>query len=335
VRWSLALAAVVTAASLLLLSPRFGVNDDLSMASVVDGSYFGEPRPHLVFSNILLGLLLSTLYGWAGTAPWYGMYLATVHFTALAVVVYLVVSEDRGSRRSRLPGLAAFVGLFGLWLATEIGFTSQGLMLAVAGVVLYLARGQRRSAVVVAALMAGASTLIRWDSLLGALALALPFLIWAMWRLPRWNQALFAGIVAAVVVSGVVFQKTYYAGDEAWQEYSSFNRARGSVMERHSWQRDDALLAEIGWSRNDAALFASHFYLDTEVFSAADVEALAGKAIEPRTLSTALRGTWRDHTDTAVEVAGWVLVAALAAAALAGGRRTRLFAAAVPVWTLG
>ena len=333
--WSLALAGAVTAASVFLMAPRFGVNDDLSMAAVADGSYFGQPYPHLVFSNVLLGLLLSTLYGWAGTIPWYGMYLATVQFAALAVVFYLVLSEG-GSRRSRLPGLAAFAGLFGLWLATNLGFTSQGLMLAIAGVVLYLARGQRRSAVVVAALMAGASTLLRWDSLLGALALALPFLIWALWRLPRWNQALFAGIVAAVVVSGVVFQKAYYAGDEAWQEYSSFNQARGSVMERHAWQRDDALLAEIGWSRNDAAMFASHFYLDAEVFSTADVEVLAGKAIEPRALGTALRGTWREHTDTAVELAGWGLVAALAAAAaLARGRRSLLFAAVVPVWTLG
>lgn len=333
--WSLGLAAVVTVGSLLLLAPRFGVNDDVSMSAIVDGSYFGEPRPHLVFSNVLLGLLLSTLYGWAGTIPWYGMYLAAVHFVALAVVVYLVLSEG-GRRRSRLPGLAAFVGLFGLWLVTEMGFTSQGLMLAITGTMLYLARGHRRSAVVVAALMAGASTLIRWDSLLGALALALPFLIWAMWRLPRWNQALFAGIVAAVVVCGVVVQETYYAGDEAWQEYASFNRARGSVMERHDWQRDDALLAEIGWSRNDAAMFASHFYLDPEVFSTADVEVLAGRATEPRALGTVLRGTWRVHTDTAVEIAGWALVAALAAAAaLAGGRRTRLFAAAVPIWTLG
>jgi hypothetical protein len=333
--WALVLAAAVTAASLLLLAPRFGVNDDLSMASVADGSYFGEPRPHLVFSNILLGLLLSSLYGWVGAVPWYGVYLTAVHCAALAVVVYLVLSAD-GSRRSRLPGLAAFVGLFGLWLATNLGFTSQGLMLAVAGVVLYLARGQRRSAVVVAALMAGASTLLRWDSLLGALALALPFLIWAGWRLPRWNQALFAGIVAAVVVFGVVFQKAYYAGDDAWREYSSFNRARGSVMERHSWQRDDALLGEIGWSRNDAAMFASHFYLEAEVFSAADMEVLAGRVIEPRALDTALRGAWRVHTDTAVEVAGWALVGALAvAAALSGGRRARLLAAAVPTWTLG
>lgn len=333
--WSLALAAAVTAGSLVLLAPRFGVNDDLSMSSVVDGSYFGEPRPHLVFSNVFLGLLLAALYRWAGTIPWYGMYLAAVHFAALSVVIYLVLSED-GSRRWRLPGLAAIVGLFGLWLATNLGFTSQGLMLAVAGLVLYLARGHRRSAVVIAALMAGASTLIRWDSLLGALALALPFLIWALWRLPRWNQALFAGIVAAVVVSGIVFQKAYYAGDEAWQEYTSFNRARGSIMERHDWQRDEALLAEIGWSRNDAAMFGSHFYLDAEVFSTADVEVLAGRAIGPRALGASLRGTWSVYTDTAVEVVGCALVAALAAAAaLTGGRRTRLFAAAVPIWTLG
>ncbi len=275
VAWSLALAAAVTASSMLLLAPRFAVNDDTAMASVVDGSYFGEPQPHMVFSNVLLGLLLSTLYGWVGTVPWYGMYLAAVHFAALAVVVYLVLSE--GERRSRLPGLVAFLGLFGLWLGTQMGFTSQGLMLAITGVVLYLARGRRRSAVVVAALLAGASTLIRWDSLLGALALALPLLIWAVWRLPWRNQALFAGILAAVVVSGVVFQKAYYAGDEAWQEYSSFNRDRGIVMEQHGWLRDDALLAEIGWSRNDAAMFASHFYLDAEVFSAADVAVLAGK----------------------------------------------------------
>jgi len=327
---------VVTTASLLLLSPRFDVNDDPAMAAVVDGSYFGEPQPHMVFSNVVLGLLLSTLYGWAGTVPWYGMYLAAVHFVWLAVVMYLVVSAEPGSRRSRLPGLAAFVGLFGLSLAAEMSFTSQGLMLAIAGVSLYLARGRHRSAVVVAALMAGASTLIRWDSLLGAAALTLPLLIWAGWRLPRWNQALFAGIVAAVVLSGVVFQKAYYAGDEAWQEYSAFNRARGAVMERHDWQEDGALLADIGWSRNDAAMFASHFYLDAEVFSTADVETLAERATEPRALTRAFQGTLRSQTSTVTEIAGWVLVAALvAAAALTGGRRALPLAALVPVWTLG
>ena len=93
--WSIVLSAAIAAAFVLTLSPGYDTNDDVVMQSLVDGT-FGEHWPHLVFSNVLVGLALSTLYRVVDWFPWYGLYLYLVHLACLLTVMYVALAAACG-----------------------------------------------------------------------------------------------------------------------------------------------------------------------------------------------------------------------------------------------
>ena len=227
------LAAVFTALSAGLLAPSLYMSDDVSMAAFVDGSYTGEPVPHMVYTNVAVGLVLHSLYGAAGSVPWYGIYLFAAHFVALTVILYVVLADRRPGRGWRLLAVAAWLAVFGLWMGTQITFTQVSMLLGSAGVLLYLSRAtlaQVHWAVVVAAgAVLGAAFLIRAQSLWAVLVLSLPLLLLAVRRVPWRRQVLFAATAAAVLLFGWAVQTVYYADRPDWQEYSAFNAARGRL----------------------------------------------------------------------------------------------------------
>lgn len=334
--WSLLLAAGLTALAARVLSPRFLGNDDFLIADMIDGSYLGEPQPHMVFTNVAIGLLLSSLYDAAGSVPWYGIYLYLVYFTGLAVVIYVVLADDRPGFGGRALALAAYLAVFQMRIGTHIDFTSLALMLGGAGVFLYLyraplPRGHWASAVA-AGLMLGAASLVRWHALYGAVLLALPLLALTLRHIPWRRQALFAATAAAVVLAGSVFQAVYYAGQPGWQAYLDFNSTRGSVHQSPELaEMEPAVLAETGWSQNDLDLFQSWFYLDQDVYGIEQLRSITDMLGHPmHSISSAVNP---EQYGSPSWITGFTLTALLFAAALASGSRaTRGFAILNVAW---
>ena len=334
--WSLLLAAGLTALAAGVLSPRFLGNDDFLIADMIDGSYSGEPQPHMVFTNVAIGLLLSSLYDAAGSVPWYGIYLYLVYFTGLAVIIYVALADDRPGFGGRALALAAYLAVFQMRMGTHIDFTSLALMLGGAGVVLYLCRaplprGHWASAVA-AGMMLGAASLIRWHALYAVVLLTLPLLALTVHRIPWRRQALFTATTAAVVLAGSVFQAVYYAGKPGWQAYLDFNSTRGSVHQSPELaQIEPAVLAETGWSQNDLDMFQSWFYLDQDVYGIEQLRRITDMLGHPmHSLSSAVNP---EQYRSPSWIMGFTLTASLFAAAWASGSRaTRSFAILNVAW---
>ena len=323
--WALVLSAAIAAVFVLTLSPGYDTNDDVGMQSAVDGT-MGEHSPHLVFSNVLIGLLLSTLYHAVGWFPWYGLYLYAAHFAALLAVVYVVLANRRGHFQVRLLALVGVLAVFHLSMWMQLQFTSTAMLFGASGVMLYLAVAPREPArwgtIAVGGAMVGLSSWIRWHSGWAVVLLSVPVLILTLRRLPWRRLALFTGTAAAILLAGSVAQAAYYSGQPGWQAYFDLNAARDHIQQSPFLEElDPAVLAEVGWSRNDLAIFDGWFFADERVHEAADVEVIADA------LPTAFRPAHALGV-LAAQAGGWlgatrlaVVVALAALAWVEGGRR--------------
>ncbi len=88
--------------AILALRPCYETNDDVFMTMIASGTGIcTSPDEHLVFTNITIGHLLSCLYTWAPTVPWYGCYLFSIHFAAQVALLYCVLTAGRTSLDQR------------------------------------------------------------------------------------------------------------------------------------------------------------------------------------------------------------------------------------------
>ncbi len=94
--WAVVVNSILFAIFLTCTTPMYESDDDQGMQYIASGFYTGRPDAHLVYTNILIGWVLKFLYGsWAG-CNWYFIYLLAVHFAALTVIAFLVISRRGG-----------------------------------------------------------------------------------------------------------------------------------------------------------------------------------------------------------------------------------------------
>src|ERR1700722_17856110 len=93
-RMSLLLVGSLVLGVVLALTPRYETNDDAGMNLVAAGRGFVDrPDEHLLYSNVLIGLALKTLYQVAPSVPWYGGLWFLTAFAALFAVFFSCLRE--------------------------------------------------------------------------------------------------------------------------------------------------------------------------------------------------------------------------------------------------
>jgi hypothetical protein len=125
---------VITASTLTL---RYNSNDDVLMAEIAAGIVTGEPSPFLIFQHIVLGWVLTVLYGITDTVPWYALQLYAIHALS-AAGLFLALCGRTLSIRGVFLSLVAYV-IFVLPFALHLQFTTVSASAAVNGIVLLLA----------------------------------------------------------------------------------------------------------------------------------------------------------------------------------------------------
>ena len=312
------------------------------MQSVVDGTLTGEPAPHLIFTNVLLGLALERLYSAAAGFPWYGTYLYLLHYAALAALVYIVMSGPRPRLGLRLVLLSGVLSVFHLPMWLGLQFTSTAMVLTASGVALAWVAVNRAAAswpaLATAGTILGLAWWVRWRASMGVILLGLPILAPAL-RRANWRRfAVLAGATALVIAVGSVAEAAYYSGRPDWREWSAFNAVRAQLHEartRTLLTVDPAVLAQVGWSDNDLRMFQLWFYTDPTVHEAADLETIAAA------LGSEFRSGEALHLlgESARGAVGWmrpmVAVSVGALAWLNGDRRRRATIALAAVATVG
>lgn len=259
-----------------LLQPHFGSNDDTMMKLTANGYLYGEPAPQLVYTSTAIGAVLAGLYRLAPSIPWYGGYLYSAHAAAFTALLYLIMVRRFGWRGS--VGFGGFVFAFVLPALIHLQFTSASMLLGSAAILLHLLTDHRRSVAVSiwAGVLIGVSGLIRLEGLVAIVLVALPVVMLRFMAIPLRRHAVVA--LSIVAVLGVGFAAdAYNYRDPAWSEYLAFNSARSAIIDRpgSAGNVGPEFLEELGMSRNDVDMLGSWFFLDPDVYSLDNVEALA------------------------------------------------------------
>jgi hypothetical protein len=342
-------AGAVAAAWLLaapVLAPTYGPNDDPVLSLIVSGRVLTlDADPHLFFSHIVVGRLLTSLHRtWPGV-PWYGLYLIAGLVLAQVALAYAALLA---SSRPRVGALVVvhFLGA-GLVLLSYFTFTVVATLMAAAGVLLGAVAARlpptprTRAVFLAASALAVCASLVRFEALFLALLLTAPAAAVLAAGMPRSREALAWAGAAALAAGGLRLLDAWtYARDPEWSLFTRFNAVRVLFTDYPLRPPDSpgaaAVLAQVGWQPADQRFLSTWwFHGDPEVYSLANLEHVAAGVGLPSLAERWLRAEdilWTWARDRRV-VALVLLTAALVLACPRG--RARLAVALSALTALG
>lgn len=226
---------LVLLAAGLLFPMTYYLNDDVTMRSILSGSYTGVPDGHAVYMKYPLTGLIVLLYRIKREIPWFDLVLAGCYFVAVTLVLcgtYRLLDQNTKKSTEKNPakiwipaGMVCLCAALFLPHFIYLHYTIVAAVLCACGLFLYLT-GMWRSAFVL--LFTGLCVRSQ------VFFLALPFLAVAgLWSFPeKKGKAVFKeGLILAV---GILFilglQKGMYASSD-WKYYFAYNDSRTQLYD--------------------------------------------------------------------------------------------------------
>lgn len=307
---------------LLLMIPVFETNDDTTIYALTGGGK-GRFDPHLIFSNILLGRLLTGLYALAPQIQWYSVLQYFVLYLSFTALLHVLLTRLR-------PGMAAIVFtalycFFGYEGYIIIQFSKTAGYATCAGILLmFHALEQTDSALQTIQVPSGRTAQIQkpysgrfstWCELVCGLLLALTgsmyrtkeFLLCAgvmsgigiyTLFLLRWKRSralartIFAyigsfALLFVLFLALSLYDSQSYKKDASWAEYLEYNDLRSNLMDYGFPDYDTYadVYERCGLSREDVTLYRYGNYADPEVFSIETIRALTEVSTPKRPLN--------------------------------------------------
>ena len=277
---SAAASAACLAIALLIVTLGFESNDDVGMAQIVSGVTTGTPSPELIFSNILIGSVLTFLYRLTDRVNWYTLYLLATHWAALTGLLWAFL-RLRPARTTVILFALLFCE-FEVALLLRLQFTSTAILAAVSGVLLLLSRDEAGGRHTATSLAYGAALvvlagLIRPDAMYYSLVLLLPLLVYEAVFFRRWRPFAAIGLCVVAVAAASAADEWHYRSDPAWREFMAYNRARAFIHDLPivAYEHNSRFFFDrIGWSYTDWGMFTNWFFTDRETYSRPKLEAV-------------------------------------------------------------
>src|ERR1700690_224332 len=122
---------------LFLFHPGYGINDDLKIIWLVVGYPGGNPVPFLVYSNVLLGLILTPLYALHTIINWEILGFVATNFLSVWVFLYIVLSHSSQTRQ-KIFGIMVILACDAYFIL-NITFTTIAAFTCLSGICLILA----------------------------------------------------------------------------------------------------------------------------------------------------------------------------------------------------
>lgn len=280
---------------LLIFRPAFETNDDMGIALFVNGAK-GTYDAHLVYSNYLLGLILSVLYQFTGGLPWYSLLQYAVLFLSFTAIFHVVVRKMKSVS-------AVWISVIVIWIFAyegyiHIQFTKTAGIISAAGILLLLyAAAQEKAGWKLPAcgyLLACFGFMYREHQFLAELALMSGIGLFLLldgaetrakelWRRLR-RCLLFFGALALLAGCLHVTNSLSYRSLQ-WKEYFEYNRLRTELLDYGfpDYAENRAEYLALGVNRTALRLYRQWSYADTEKFTPEVMRGLIALK-EPKTL---------------------------------------------------
>ncbi len=302
-RFSLLVTAGLMAIVFASLAPSFQSNDDPQMAMIAAGKGAClAPDEHLIFTNVVIGQTLKSLYTVCPSIPWYAGYLYLVQYLAQVAILYCTLAA--GYSRLRLGMYLLFFATVGVFLLNNLQFTTTASLAAQSGALVCLLALRRLTAVpadrVGTLLGSGVallllSSLIRLECFYLTSLVVLPATVCLVGWPPRRAVLLPAGVTGGVCLALVLglaaYNDAYYQRDPAWAQFLSYNKLRVKFND-YEWTsytpQTAQVFDQVNWSANDHAMIAHWFYDDPVLYSEARLQrVLDGSPWRARRLTAA------------------------------------------------
>ena len=294
IRFCFLLVGLLFALLLSLVSPVYETSDDITISMIVSGTGISDrPDEHLIFSHVLIGLALKTLYTFAPNISWYGVYLLSVNYLANVAALYSLLIW-RYSRNAIVCFLFVFA-VVGIPLIIKLQFTSTAAWSTECGILLLLTVICRRSEDTgcrsYGSLLAGAGlmilgSMVRIEAYLAVISIgAIPFAV-VVWQCGRrmsnstiMRKMLAPALLIQCIVGGLyLINYQYYSRDPEWHEFFILNPCRVKFND-YQWTSFTAetkpVFDRVNWNANDYELISKYSYYDEDqVFSQKNLQAI-------------------------------------------------------------
>lgn len=307
--WMAALFAIAIAVH----TPAFETNDDVVMSMIASGTGAStRPDEHLVFTSFAIGLLLKNLYTLFPVAPWYGLYLVSIHYLSHVAILYALL-KWRYSRAAVFCYYILFATV-GVQLMSRLQFTSTAVWSTECGILLaFTGLAMRRDGeprIGVRMIVSGLAltilgSLVRFDSYIAAFSISMIPMAMLHWWQDRsvapakrvWPTAILAVAFTVIAAFGMqVAHQQYYNSDPAWREFLVFNPYRVKFNDYCWTQYTDEtkpVFDGVHWSENDHDMIRFQYFDDPQIFGR-------------QTLQTIVEGyPWAQNTFSLRKMAGW------------------------------
>ncbi len=308
-RFSLLTVAGLLALMFAFFIPSFQSNDDPQLMMIAAGKGACQlPDEHLVFTNVVIGHVLKSLYSAFPSIPWYGGYLYFAQYLGQVAILYCTIAP--GYTRLRLGLYLAFFAIEEVFLFNNLQFTMTAALVGQGGAfvcLLALRRMARDPGCRVRVLQGSGiallvlASLIRLECFYLTSIVALPAAICLIGWSPRrgilLSTAWTAGICLAMVLGLAAYNEARYAHDPQWRGFFDYNQVRIKFND-YEWisytPRTAHLFEQVEWSKNDHKMILNWFYDDPVLYSKANLQHLLDSY------------PWRDQRLTAAYWQSWM-----------------------------
>lgn len=296
--WSaLVIVTIFFGGMLAVVVPIFETTDDSFMKGIVSGTFcVAEASDLMVYTNVLIGRMLRTLYRSFPDVPWYSYYLIGTHFASTVGLLwaFLLVAPQRRTVGYFLLGMTG-LGSYFLW---HLSFTTSAYLAVQSGVAINVAvfSASRGRAAMIAGCICGSlliilGSLIRWQMFALTGLLLIPLIVAAFVMRPSWKLAFRAALVVCLTLAAVQalvwYDDNVYRSDPEWEPIRRFNLysywvadlAQPWFLETHP-SETKAILGKVGWTPNDFRLANNWFFMHPTVYSEAAMREVGSEWLE-------------------------------------------------------
>lgn len=166
------ISVVSALAVLLFVLLKFGgggyeTNNDRIINEILSGAMTGQPDPHGVYINYMIGIFISGLYRITKAVPWYGIFLLLCYVIINSAVLTVILNKGKTKKEQVfLWFLGMLVTLCNIYIFTILHYTTISGAFAVAGYVWLLLDDQKKRGYCIFGVFELLSILLRRDPML-------------------------------------------------------------------------------------------------------------------------------------------------------------------------
>lgn len=227
--FSFAINLILVFLIILLFVPIFDTNDDIAIRSFVTGEY-GFYDYHIVFSNVILGWVLASLYQMINFIPWYELMHYLFIYLSLSFLTHIILNKGKS-----LLLLLTILLLFSIDLYVKLQFTKTASVLSISGGLILINNAlndeEHKIMYLFGILLIVLGFMVRPKQCLACLGIEAAFCIPFYKTLFTKKNILVCLII--MILCGLCYfvDKKSYSSKE-YQEYLTFNYLRSELLDR-------------------------------------------------------------------------------------------------------